>query len=173
MRGQRHDVLLDTPGFAAAGNRHDVVLLREEPGERELCHGGALGLRQSLQLVDGFEVLLEVARLPAWVRRAYVVRGVLVGGLDVAGEEFAAEGLVGRQPDAELSERGEQFLALPIEGGVLGLQHGDRLYGVSAADRGRACLGQAEGADLSGSPCRSGTVSARARRPKGESGFGP
>ena len=57
---------------------------------------------------------------------------------------------VGHEADAELAQQRQQ-LGLRVTGpqGVLGLQRGDRVYGVGAADRFGAGLGQADVQDLS------------------------
>ena len=63
----------------------------------------------------------------------------------------AAERGVGHQADAELAH-GRQDLVLEVAGEqrVLGLQRGDRVHGVGAADRLRRRLGEPEVADLAG-----------------------
>ena len=60
-----------------------------------------------------------------------------------------AERRVGNEADAQLAQQRQQ-LGLWVTGpqGVLGLQRGDRVHGVGAADRGGAGLGQADVADL-------------------------
>ena len=66
-----------------------------------------------------------------------------------AGEEAVAERRVGHEADAELAQQRQQ-LGLRVAGPqrVLGLQRGDRVHGVGAADRVGAGLGQADVADL-------------------------
>lgn len=85
-------VLLDALRAAGAGDRHDVLAPGQEPGQGQLGDGGVLGRRELGELVDGFEILLEVARLPARVDVAHVGGFVLAGGLGGAGDEPAAEG---------------------------------------------------------------------------------
>jgi hypothetical protein len=55
------DVLLDALGTAGAGDRDDVVATREQPRERGLGDRGVLGRGEVLEVVDGSEVLPEVA----------------------------------------------------------------------------------------------------------------
>ena len=58
-------------------------------------------------------------------------------------------GEYGNEADAQLAQQRQQ-LGLRVAGpqGVLGLQRGDRVHGVGAADRGGASLGQADVADF-------------------------
>ena len=51
-----------------AGDRHDAVALRQQPGERDLRHGGALAVRDRLERPEQVEVLLEIAFLEARMR---------------------------------------------------------------------------------------------------------
>ncbi len=114
------------------------------------CAGVALDLGgDGLDLVDDAQVALEVLAGEARVGLAPVVVGPLVGGADRAGEEAVAERRIGHEADAQLAQQRQQ-LGLRVTGpqGVLGLQRGDRVHGVGAADRVRAGLGQADVADL-------------------------
>lgn len=85
-------VFLDALWAAGAGDGHDVLAPGQKPGQCELGDGGAPGRREFGEPVDGFDVLVEVARLPARVDGAYVAAFVLAGGLGGAGDEPAAEG---------------------------------------------------------------------------------
>jgi hypothetical protein len=85
-------VSLDALLAAGAGDGHGVLATCREPGQGELGDGGALGRRELGEPVDGFAVLLEVARLPGRVDVAYVGGFLLAGGLGCAGDEAAAEG---------------------------------------------------------------------------------
>ncbi len=62
-------VFLDALRAAGAGDRHGVLATGQEPGQGQLGDGGTLGRRELGEPVDGFDVLLEVARLPAGVDR--------------------------------------------------------------------------------------------------------
>ena len=94
-------------------------------------------------------LLLEVLAGEARVGLAPVVVGELLGGADRAGEEAVAERRVGHEADAQLAQQRQQ-LGLRVTGPqrVLGLQRGDRVDGVGAADRLGAGLGQADVPDL-------------------------
>jgi hypothetical protein len=96
-------VLLDAGDPLGAGNRGDVVALREQPGESDLCRGGSrLGCDGS-HLVDDAQIALEVLAGEARVGLAPVVVGELLGRADVAGEEPVAKRLVGNESDAQLA----------------------------------------------------------------------
>jgi hypothetical protein len=100
-------------------------------------------------LVDDGEVALEVLPGEAGVGLAPVVVGDVAGGADLAGEEAVAERGVGDEADAQPAQQREQF-GLGVAGPqrVLGLQRGERVDGVGAADCAGAGLGQADVADL-------------------------
>src|SRR6266487_3066883 len=80
-------VLLDTGNPLGAGDRGDVVALREQPGQSDLrrCRAG-LG-SDGLDLVDDAKVLFEVALGEARVVLAPVIVGELLGRADRPGEE--------------------------------------------------------------------------------------
>ena len=72
-------VLLDAGDPLGAGNRGDVVSLREKPGQGDLCRSCArLGCNGS-DLVDDAQVALEVLAGEARVGLAPVVVGELLG----------------------------------------------------------------------------------------------
>jgi hypothetical protein len=103
----RVGVLLHAGGAAGARDRDDVLALGEQPGQGELGDGDALGGGQPAKSVHRFDVLLEVARLPARVGVAHVGGVVLSRGLRGTGDEAAAEGRIGDEADAELVEGGK------------------------------------------------------------------
>src|SRR6266536_3355709 len=80
---------------------------------------------------------------------APVVLGDVLGGADLAGQKAVAERGVRDEADTEAAQQREQF-GLGVAGPqrVLGLQRGERVDGVGAADRVRAGLGQADVAHL-------------------------
>ena len=84
-------VLLDAGDALGAGDRGDVVTLREQPGQSDLRRCGVELGGDGPDLVDDAEVLLEVARGEARVVLAPVVVGEVFGGADRAGEEAVAE----------------------------------------------------------------------------------
>jgi hypothetical protein len=146
---RRGDVLLQTRAALGPGDRDDVVALGQHPCKRELRRRHALGGGELLDRGDEVEVALEVLALEARVPAAEVVVGEVVERLDLAGQEPAAERRVGHEADAELAA-GRQDLVLGVARPqrVLGLQRGDLVHGVRAAQRLGSGLAQAEVADL-------------------------
>jgi hypothetical protein len=108
-------VLLDAGDPLGAGDRGDVVALREQPCQGHLCrrrtHLGGNGL----DFVDDAQVALEVLASEARVGLAPVVVGELLGRADVPGEEAVAERRVGDEADAQLAQERQQ-LGLGIPG---------------------------------------------------------
>lgn len=131
-------VFLHAGGAAGARDRNDLLALGEQPGQRELGDGDAPGRGQLAKSLHGFDVLLEVAGLPARIGLAEVGGVVLCCGLRGTGDEAAAEGRIGDEADAELLKDREELLDVALEERVLGLQDRDRLDGVRLADGLRA-----------------------------------
>ena len=142
-------VLLDAGDSFGAGNRGNVVTLGEQPGQRDLRRRGTHFRGNGLDLVDDAQIALEVLAREARVGLAPVVVRELLGRTDIAGEKAVAERRVGNESDAQLAQQRQQF-GFRVTGPqrVLGLQRGDRMHRVGAADRGGASLGQADVADL-------------------------
>ena len=151
-------VLLDAGDALGAGNRGDVVALREQPGQSDLrgCCTRLAG--NGLDLVDDAQVALEVLAGEARVGLAPVVVGELLGRADLAGEEAVAERRVGNESDAQLAQQRQQFgLRVTRPQGVLGLQRGDRMHRVGATDRGGTGLRQPDVTNLAlGDECGQG-----------------
>ena len=142
-------ILGEAGGAARSGDRHDVLTLRQQPGERQLRHLDSPVLRQLAQRADRFAILFIVAGLPAFIPAAHVVGGVFGGWFDGRGQKAAAERGVGDEADPELADRGQDLgLDGALENRVLALQHGDRMDSVRAADRVRAGLAETEKAHL-------------------------
>ena len=72
-------VLFDTGDALGAGDRGDLIALRQQPRQRDLGRGGVELVGDGLDLVDDPQVLLEVALGEARVGLAPVVVGELVG----------------------------------------------------------------------------------------------
>ena len=102
-------VFLDAGDPLGAGNRRDVVALREQPGQRDLCRCCTCLAGNGLDFVDDAQVALEVLAGEAWVGLAPVVVGELLGRADVAGEEAMPERRVGNESDAQLAQQRQQF----------------------------------------------------------------
>ena len=77
-------------------NRSDVVALREQPGQRDLCRCCSCLLGNGSNLVDDAQIALEVLASEARVGLAPVVVGELLRRADLAGEEAVAERRVRR-----------------------------------------------------------------------------
>jgi hypothetical protein len=84
-------VFLDAGDSLGAGNRGDVVALREQPGQSDLCRCCTRLGGNSVDFIDDAQVALEVLSGEARVGLAPVVVGELVGGADRAGKEAVAE----------------------------------------------------------------------------------
>jgi len=82
-------VLLDAGDPFGAGNRGDVVALREQPGQSDLCRCCTCVARNGLDFVDDVQIALKVLAGEARVGLAPVVVGELLGRANVAGEEAA------------------------------------------------------------------------------------
>jgi hypothetical protein len=104
--------------------------------QRDLRRGGVELGGDGLDRVDDPEVLLKVVLDKPRVGLAPVIVGEVLRRADRSGEEAVAERRVGHEPDTELAQQRQQ-LGLRITGpqGVLGLQRGDWVHGVRAADR--------------------------------------
>src|SRR5688572_24699455 len=94
--------------MSGSGNRHDVVSLREHPGQRELRGRTVVLGSDLLDLRDQLEVLLEIRCLKTWVLSPEIVLGQVVNTLDLAGQKSATEGAVGYEADVEETQRIEQ-----------------------------------------------------------------
>src|SRR3989442_355192 len=142
-------VLLDARNPLGAGNRSDVVALREQPGQGNLCRCRSDLSGNGSNLLDGAQIALEVLAREARVGLAPVVVGELLGRADLAREEAVAERRVGNESNTQLAQQRQQF-GLRVSGpqGVLGLQRGDRMHNVGAADRAGTGLGQPDVADF-------------------------
>ena len=87
----RGGVLLDAGHPLGAGNRSDVVALREQPGQRDLGRRCSHLSGNGSNLVDDAQIALEVLAGEARVGLAPVVIGELLGRTDFAREEAVAE----------------------------------------------------------------------------------
>ena len=89
----RADVLLQIAAPLGARDRHDVLALRQHPGERQLPGVQPLRRRDRLDPRHEVEVLLEVLALEARRLPAPVVGLEIVGRADLAGQEARPSGL--------------------------------------------------------------------------------
>ena len=98
-------VLLDAGDPFGAGNRGNVVTLREQPGQSDLCRCGSHLRGNGLDLVNDAQIALEVLASEARVGLAPVVVGELLGRADVASEEPVAERRLGNESDPQLAKQ--------------------------------------------------------------------
>ena len=82
-RGRR-DVLFQVLAFFGSRNRHDIISLGEEPGDRELRGRDALLRGDLADAIDEPEILREVLALKAWVIAARIVGREIVGRFEGA-----------------------------------------------------------------------------------------
>ena len=102
-------VLLDAGHPLGAGDRGDVVTLREQPGQRDLRRCGTCLGGDSLDLVDDAQVALEVLADEARIGLAPVVIGNVCGGTDFAGEEAVTQRRVGHEADPQFAQQRQQL----------------------------------------------------------------
>src|SRR5712675_508473 len=96
--------------MSGAGNRHDVVSLREHPRQRELRRGTLVLLRDFLDPRDQLEVLLEVLALKTRVLSPEIVLREIVDFLDLPREKSTAKGTVGDKADIQQPQCVEQSI---------------------------------------------------------------
>ena len=146
---ERTDVVLEIAHPASAGNGHDVLPLRQHPGERQLRRAAALGSRERSHLIDQRQIAREVLALKARVGAPIVIGREIIGALDGTGEKAAAQRTVGDQADAE-ALAGFQYAVLGIARPqrVLALQRRDAMHAVRALERLRGNLREPEVAYL-------------------------
>ena len=153
----RTDVLLHVGGRIAAGDGRRHLGMGEDPVDRRLRHGAAMGGRDLEQDLQGparrlVEVLLQVAGAPGGVKGA--VRRRLSGGIH-AGEQAHAQGTVSHDPKALVALRRPHLtLQFSVEEvvGVLDAEQGiepeavlrpqrlEHLPGLEVGDAHVACL---------------------------------
>src|SRR4029077_19002683 len=117
-------------------NGHDVLPLRQHPGERQLRRRAALLEREGLHRVDQREIARKVLALKARVAAPVVVGGEIIGALEGTGEKAAPERAVGHEADAE-ALAGIEYPLLGVAGPerILTLQRRDGMHAVRARER--------------------------------------
>ncbi len=134
-----------------ARDRNDVLALGHQPRDGQLRRGTAVRAAACPQPRCHCRVGPQVVTQEPRMLPADVLRRELAGIGETAGQEAAADRAVGDEANAQLAD-GRQDLTLHITRpeAVLGLQRGDRVGGMSAADGGGRRLGEAEVAHLAG-----------------------
>src|SRR3954471_14803907 len=142
---ERGHVLLQVFAALGAGDGYDALPLGQEPGQGQLGRRHVLRGGDLLHSLHELQVLLEVLSLEPRPLATPVVLWQILEAAQLAGEEAAAERAVRDEADAQFPDGGDELvLGVAAPQRVLGLQGGDRVYGMRPADgRGRR-LGQAE-----------------------------
>ena len=148
---QRSEILVEIFASLRAGNGHDVLALREHPGQGELRRRAAFVARNGLDPFEQPEILVEILALkPRRLPAVVVLRQVRVR-LEAPRQEAASERAIGDEADAELAAGGEELLlGLAAPQGIFGLQGCNRMHGAGATQRRRRSLGEPDIANLSG-----------------------
>src|SRR3954471_15204943 len=107
---RRGDVLLEVLHALRAGDRHDVLASRENPRDGDLARLRIVLAGDLLDHAHELHVLVERLALEARVHAAEVALVEVVGALDRAGQEAAAERRVGHEADAQLARGVEDAL---------------------------------------------------------------
>jgi hypothetical protein len=110
---QGSHILLQVAAAFCAWDRHDVVALGQQPGNRELASSRPLLVGQPLQLCHHSQVAGKVLALEAGKVAAQVVRREVVGAGELPGQQAAAERGEGDEADVQLADGGQQ-LALGV-----------------------------------------------------------
>src|SRR5207237_5428724 len=97
----RPGVLFEPGALRRAGNRHDVVPPRQEPGQRQLRRRAALLPRDLLALADEVQALLKVRPLKPGRAATEVTRRQVVELLEPAWDRAGPERAVGNEADAK------------------------------------------------------------------------
>ena len=118
------------------GDRHQLSVLRQQPGERYLAWRAAVLLRQRPYRVQQRGVVIEVFLLKAPVVFAEVAFGEVAVAEIFAGQKTAAQRRVGDKPNIQrLSRRQDRLLDVARPQRIFRLQGGDGMNGVRAAQR--------------------------------------
>ena len=107
---QRPQILIEIFAPLRAGNGHDVLALREHPGQRELRRRAALLARNALDTFEQRQILVEILALETRRLPPVVVLRQVAGRLEAPGQEAAPERAIGDEADAELAAGGEDLL---------------------------------------------------------------
>ena len=99
-------VLLDSGDTFGAGNRSNVVALREQPGQSGLCRCCSRLSGNGSDFIDDAQIPLKVLAGEARVRLAPVVVGELLRRADVSGKEPVAERPVDAEREPRRGQRG-------------------------------------------------------------------
>ncbi len=137
------------PPPLGAGDGDDVLALGQQPGQRQLGGGAALGLGGFDQRPDQGGVGLQGAVVEARMVPAPVAFRQVPGTGDGAGQHPPAQRRIGHEADPQLAaDRQDVVLDEAAPQGIFGLQGGDGMHRVGPAEGVDAGLRQAEEAHL-------------------------
>ena len=125
------------------------VALCQHPGNSDLCHAASFRLRYGFDRRQQVQVLFKIAFLKSRMGVTAVGRKEIVAVLEGAGEETAPKRTIGDKANAKLAQcRQDLVFDVARPQGIFGLQGGQRMHSVGAADGTRASLAESEVADL-------------------------
>ena len=98
--------------FAAlgAGDRHDVVALRQDPGERQLRRRATFLFRDLPDAINEGQVPGQIITLESRRGAAVVIGREIIECLDLTSEEAATERAIGYETDAEFTAGWEDLI---------------------------------------------------------------
>src|SRR5581483_3552899 len=142
-------IFFDARTLFCAEDGHYVFALGHYPSQCDLGGSCALGAGESFDMPNQVEIASEVFALEARVELTEVVRGDIFGFLELTGQKTAAERAIGDEANAQLANCGEEIvfrIARPQR--VFGLEGGDGMYAVGAANGCRGGFRQTQVANL-------------------------
>ena len=144
-------ILLQIFSALRAGDRHDIVALRQSPRQSELSGRAFFLDGEFLHFMDEVEIFLEVLSLKARRVATVIVSGEIFVALELSRKKSAAERAVSDEADAELAAGFEDSVGFRIARPerIFGLQGGDGMNFDGTPKSVGTGLGQAEVADLS------------------------
>src|SRR5689334_11273226 len=84
-------------------DRHNVVALMQQPGERDLSRRRRFAIRHLAHSRCGAHVCVEVLTLVTWVRVAIIFGRIFLGSLRISRKKAAPEGRERNNADAEFA----------------------------------------------------------------------
>src|SRR5580658_2922704 len=110
MHIQSANILLEIGSPFRTGDRHDVLTLRENPGQSQLRSLAALLPGKLFDPLHQMEIALEILALEARGHAAKVVRSQVVELLDLPGEKATPERAVRYEADSQRAAGGQDFI---------------------------------------------------------------
>lgn len=139
IRGQLNlqcaKILLHPVQALRSRDRHDMLTLGQQPGQRKLCWSAAFLRGHFPDQSDNLKILVEVLSLEPRIMTAVIIRRQVIEALDLTGQEAAAQRTVRNKSDTQfLDQRQDFILHLSAPQGVFCLQCSDGMNRVGAAD---------------------------------------